>query len=176
MNSISERHALPKSSPASGAQGAQDSGVSISGAFGGITADLLVQSGLACSPLPGHAGAPREVRPDLQRQEPIDLGPALSMQTFLEIFDIFLSSDEVDGLLPVPSLWHPMVIEAIKELVRNATSTASPPPSTRRTRGKRPSHTARNTTSRSSNPPRRRSGARRTSRHHCLAATRRDAR
>lgn len=90
-----------------------------SGAFGGITADLLVQSGLEMARL-----SP-ETQEKLARtgqifnvSNPIDLGPALSMQTFLEIFDILLSSDEVDGLLPVPSLWHPMVIEAILELVK----------------------------------------------------------
>jgi len=90
-----------------------------SGAFGGITADLLVQAGLEMARL-----SP-ETQEKLSRTgqifnvaNPIDLGPALSMQTFLEIFDILLSSDEVDGLLPVPSLWHPMVIDAIVELVK----------------------------------------------------------
>jgi acyl-CoA synthetase (NDP forming) len=57
---------------------------------------------------------------------PIDLGPALSMQTFLEIFDILLSSEEVDGLLPVPSLWHPMVIDAIVELVKKCHTYGKP--------------------------------------------------
>ncbi len=120
VNSISELHSLPKifthMPPLKGKRIAMFTN---SGAFGGITADLLIQSGLEMAKL------------SLKTQErlsrtgqifnvtnPIDLGPALSMQTFLEIFDILLSSDEVDGLLPVPSLWHPMVIEAIMELVK----------------------------------------------------------
>lgn len=120
VNSISELHAMPKifthMPPLKGKRIAMFTN---SGAFGGITADLLVQSGLEMARL-----SP-ETQEKLARTgqifnvaNPIDLGPALSMQTFLEIFDILLSSDEVDGLLPVPSLWHPMVIEAIMELVR----------------------------------------------------------
>ncbi len=120
VKSISELHSLPKifthMPPLKGKRIAMFTN---SGAFGGITADLLIQSGLEMAKL------------SLKTQErlsrtgrifnvtnPIDLGPALSMQTFMEIFDILLSSDEVDGLLPVPSLWHPMVIEAIMELVK----------------------------------------------------------
>jgi len=90
-----------------------------SGAFGGITADLLVQSGLEMARLSPETQEKLARTGQLfNASNPIDLGPALSMQTFLEIFDILLSSDEVDGLLPVPSLWHPMVIEAIVELVK----------------------------------------------------------
>ncbi|HQO00891.1 MAG TPA: hypothetical protein PLI62_01390, partial [Spirochaetota bacterium] len=44
--------------------------------------------------------------------------PAISMQTFLDIFEILLSSNEVDGLLPVPNVWQQVVIDAIMELVR----------------------------------------------------------
>jgi len=120
VNSISELHSMPKifthMPPLKGKRIAMFTN---SGAFGGITADLLVQSGLEMAKL-----SP-ETQEKLARTgqifnvtNPIDLGPALSMQTFLEIFDILLSSDEVDGLLPVPSLWHPMVIDAIMELVK----------------------------------------------------------
>jgi acetyltransferase len=120
VNSISELHSMPKifthMPPLKGKRIAMFTN---SGAFGGITADLLIQSGLEMAKL-----SP-ETQERLSRTgqifnvtNPIDLGPALSMQTFLEIFDILLSSDEVDGLLPVPSLWHPMVIEAIMELVK----------------------------------------------------------
>jgi acetate---CoA ligase (ADP-forming) len=120
VNSISELHSMAKifthMPPLKGKRIAMFTN---SGAFGGITADLLIQSGLEMARL-----SP-ETQEKLARTgqifnvtNPIDLGPALSMQTFLEIFDILLSSDEVDGLLPVPSLWHPMVIEAIMELVK----------------------------------------------------------
>jgi acetyltransferase len=120
VNSISELHSLPKifthMPPLKGKRIVMFTN---SGAFGGITADLLIQSGLEMAKLS------LKTQEKLSRTgrifnvaNPIDLGPALSMQTFLEIFDILLSSDEVDGLLPVPSLWHPMVIEAIMELVK----------------------------------------------------------
>lgn len=120
VNSISELHSLPKMfTHMPPLKGRRIAVFTNSGAFGGITADLLVQSGLEMARLS------KDTQEKLSRtgqifnaSNPIDLGPAISMQTFLEIFDILLSSDEVDGLLPVPSLWHPMVIDAIVELVK----------------------------------------------------------
>ncbi|MBW2673841.1 MAG: CoA-binding protein [Deltaproteobacteria bacterium] len=120
VNSISELHSMPKiftNMPP--LQGPRIAVFTNSGAFGGITADLLVDAGLEMAHL-----SP-ETQEKLSRtgqifnvSNPIDLGPALSMQTFMDIFDILLSSDEVDGLLPIPSLWHPMIIDAIGELVK----------------------------------------------------------
>lgn len=120
VNAISELHSLPKMfTHMPPLKGRRIAVFTNSGAFGGITADLLVQSGLEMARLS------KDTQEKLSRtgqifnaSNPIDLGPAISMHTFLEIFDILLSSDEVDGLLPVPSLWHPMVIEAIVELVK----------------------------------------------------------
>jgi acetyltransferase len=128
VNSISELHALPKIfTRMPPLRGRRIAVFTNSGAFGGITADLLVENGLEMARL-----SP-ETQERLSRtgqifnvRNPIDLGPALSMQTFLEIFDILLSSDEVDGLLPVPSLWHPMVIEAIMELVKKCHAYGKP--------------------------------------------------
>jgi acetyl-CoA synthetase (ADP-forming) len=118
--SISELHSMPKIfTHMPPLKGKRIAVFTNSGAFGGITADLLVEAGLEMAKLSD------ETQDKLSRtgqifnvSNPIDLGPALSMQTFLEIFDILLSSDEVDGLLPVPSLWHPMVIDAIIELTK----------------------------------------------------------
>jgi acetate---CoA ligase (ADP-forming) subunit alpha len=120
VNAISELHSLPKIfTHMPPLKGKRIAVFTNSGAFGGITADLLVQSGLEMARLS------KETQEKLARtgqifnaSNPVDLGPAISMQTFMEIFDILLSSDEVDGLLPVPSLWHPMVIDAIVELVK----------------------------------------------------------
>jgi acyl-CoA synthetase (NDP forming) len=120
VNSISELHSMPKMfTHMPPLKGKRIAVFTNSGAFGGITADLLVQSGLEMARLS------KETQEKLAKtgqifnaSNPVDLGPAISMQTFLEIFDILLSSDEVDGLLPVPSLWHPMVIDAIVELVK----------------------------------------------------------
>ncbi len=49
---------------------------------------------------------------------PVDLGPAMAKQLFLDIFDILLSADEVDGLLPVPNVWQDVIVEAIQELIQ----------------------------------------------------------
>ncbi len=89
-----------------------------SGAFGGISADLIMESGLSMASL-----SP-EIREKLRNTgklynvgNPIDLGPTLSKETFLEIYSILLSSDEVDGLLAVPNIWQKVVIEGIIDLV-----------------------------------------------------------
>lgn len=119
LRSITELHSLPKiftSMPL--LKGKRIVVFTNSGAFGGITADLLIEAGLEMAALSV------ETRFKLSKtgqifnvSNPIDPGPAIPMQTFQEIFDILLTSEDVDGLLAVPSLWHPMVIEAIKELV-----------------------------------------------------------
>ncbi len=120
VNSISELHAMPKIfTHMPPLKGRRIAVFTNSGAFGGITADLLVQAGLEMARLsPATQEKLSRTGQIFNVANPIDLGPALSMQTFLEIFDILLSSGEVDGLLPVPSLWHPMVIDAIVELVK----------------------------------------------------------
>ena len=119
-NSISELHSLPRIfTHMPPLKGKRIAVFTNSGAFGGITADLLIQAGLEMARLsPETQSRLAKTGQMFNVRNPIDLGPALSMETFLEIFDILLSSEEVDGLLPVPSLWHPMVIEAIMALVK----------------------------------------------------------
>lgn len=128
LDCVSDLHALPKIFTCMPPlRGPRIAVFTNSGAFGGITADLLVQSGLSMARLsPETQERLARTGQIFNVKNPIDLGPALSMQTFLEIFDILLSSDEVDGLLPVPSLWHPMVIEAIEELVRKCHAYGKP--------------------------------------------------
>jgi len=48
-------------------------------------------------------------------KNPVDIGPA-PPQTYLDIFDILLSAKEVDGLLPLLSVWQPFVIDCLLEL------------------------------------------------------------
>ena len=90
-----------------------------SGAFGGITSDLLVEAGFEIPTL----------STELQQQiakcgklynvsNPIDLGPTLSLQTFIDIFTNLLSSDEIDGILAVPNVWQQVVIDGILELIK----------------------------------------------------------
>lgn len=118
--SISELHSLPKvfmTMPP--LKGRRIVVFTNSGAFGGIAADLLIAAGLAMArlspPLQERLRATGQI---FNAANPIDLGPAISMQTYQAIFDILLASGEVDGILAIPSLWHPMVIEAIGELIR----------------------------------------------------------
>ena len=120
VNSISELHSLPKIfTDMPPLLGPRIAVFTNSGAFGGITADLLVDAGLEMAHLSPETQEKLSGTGQIFNvSNPIDLGPALSMQTFLDIFDILLSSDEVDGLLPIPSLWHPMIIDAIGELVK----------------------------------------------------------
>ena len=128
VQSISELHSLPKifiTMPP--LKGGRIAVFTNSGAFGGITADLLIAAGLSMARL-----AP-EVQQRLQATgqvfnaaNPIDLGPTISMQTFQDIFDILLTCDEVDGLLAVPSLWHPVMIEVITELVKKCHAHGKP--------------------------------------------------
>jgi acyl-CoA synthetase (NDP forming) len=128
VQSISELHSLPRIfTHMPPLKGRRIAVFTNSGAFGGITADLLVQSGLKMAQLsPETQEKLARTGQIFNAANPIDLGPAISMQTFLDIFDILLSSDEVDGLLPVPSLWHPMVIEAIMELVKKCHAYGKP--------------------------------------------------
>jgi len=126
--SIAELHSLPKifiTMPP--LKGKRIAVFTNSGAFGGITADLLIGAGLSMARL-----AP-ETQERLQSSgqifnaaNPIDLGPTISMQTFRDIFEILLTSGDVDGLLAVPSLWHPVMIEVITELVKQCHTHGKP--------------------------------------------------
>ncbi len=118
LKSISELYTLPKiftSMPLM--KGRRVAVFTNSGAFGGITADLIVESGLEM------ASFSEETRERLRStaklfnvSNPVDLGPTLGKQTFIDIWDAILSSDSVDGLLAVPNVWQKVVVEAICEL------------------------------------------------------------
>ena len=42
----------------------------------------------------------------------------MNIQPYLDIFEILLATDTIDGLLPIPNVWQDFVIEAIVELVK----------------------------------------------------------
>ncbi len=119
LKSISELHSLPKIFSAMPLlRGKRIAVMTNSGAFGGIAADLIVEAGLEMARLsPTTQNRLEKVGQLFNAKNPVDLGPAMAKQTFLDIFDILLSADEVDGLLPVPNVWQDVVIEAIIELV-----------------------------------------------------------
>ncbi|MBP7583669.1 MAG: CoA-binding protein [Spirochaetes bacterium] len=120
LKSISELHSMPKiftTMPL--LRGNRIAVVTNSGAFGGIAADLLVEAGLEMAVLSEKTQAKLAKTGQLfNAKNPVDLGPAMAKQMFLDIFEILLSADEVDGLLPVPNVWQDVVLEAIIELVK----------------------------------------------------------
>ena len=119
LQSIRELHSLPKMfTHMPPLRGKRIAMITNSGAFGGITADLLVENGLEMASISKTTQEKlRQTGTLYNTANPVDLGPALSLQTFLDIYDILLSSDEIDGLLPVPNVWQEIVIEGIIELI-----------------------------------------------------------
>jgi acetyltransferase len=117
---ISELHSMPKiftTMPL--LKGKRIAIFTNSGAFGGITSDLLVEAGFEIPTLSS------ELQQQIARcgklynvSNPIDLGPTLSLQTFIDIFTNLLSSDEIDGILAVPNVWQQVVIDGILELMK----------------------------------------------------------
>lgn len=90
-----------------------------SGAFGGISSDLLAEAGFEIPTLS------RDLQHSIDQSgklynvsNPIDLGPTLSLQTFIDIFRNLLSSDEIDGILAIPNVWQKVVIDGILELMK----------------------------------------------------------
>lgn len=119
LKSISELHSLPKMFTTMPLlRGKNIAVITNSGAFGGIAADILIEHGLKLPNLSPSTQSRLEKTGQLfNAKNPVDLGPAMSKQMFIDIFDILLSSDEVDGLLPIPNVWQDVVIEAILELI-----------------------------------------------------------
>jgi acyl-CoA synthetase (NDP forming) len=119
LQSINELHSLPKMfTHMPPLRGKRIAMITNSGAFGGITADLLIENGLEMASISKTTQDKLKKTGTLYNAaNPVDLGPALSLQTFLDIYDILLSSDEIDGLLPVPNVWQEIVIEGIIELI-----------------------------------------------------------
>ncbi|MCP4138085.1 MAG: hypothetical protein GY754_44390 [bacterium] len=118
--SITELHSLPKMfTHMPPMKGKKVAVFTNSGAFGGITADFLIEAGLEMVTLsPKTQEKLSKTGQIFNVANPVDLGPAMSPQTYLDIFEILLSADEVDGLLPVPSVWREFVIDAMSELVK----------------------------------------------------------
>jgi acetyltransferase len=119
LKSVEELHTLPKifttMPPLTGKRIAIFTN---SGAFGGITSDLLVENGFEIPRLSAETQARLQQTGKLfNAANPIDLGPAMDIKQFVDIFDILLASDEIDGLLPIPNVWQTVVIDAILELI-----------------------------------------------------------
>jgi acyl-CoA synthetase (NDP forming) len=119
LQSIDELHSLPKmfiKMPL--LKGKRVAMFTNSGAFGSISADLLVEAGLQVVRLTTQTQEKlKKAGQVFNIKNPVDIGPA-PPQTYLDIFEILLSADEVDGLLPLLSVWQPFVIDTLLELLK----------------------------------------------------------
>ncbi len=89
-----------------------------SGAFGGISADFVAKNGLSMVRLsPETKKKLRKAGHLFNADNPVDLGPGLSKQSYLDIYEILLSAPEVDGLLPIPSIWQNFIIDSLVDLL-----------------------------------------------------------
>lgn len=119
LKSIGELHSMPKMlTEMPLLRGNRVAVFTNSGAFGSISADLMVESGLDIPRL-GMASRDRlaKIGGVFNVNNPVDIGPA-PPQTYLDIFDILLSDNEIDGLLLMSSIWREFIIDVMKELVK----------------------------------------------------------
>ena len=119
LKSINELHSLPKMfTEMPLLKGNRVAMFTNSGAFGSIAADLLVEADLRMVPLSGQTQDKlKKAGQVFNVKNPVDIGPA-PPQTYLDIFEILLSADEVDGLLPLLSVWQTFVIDTLHELLK----------------------------------------------------------
>ncbi len=119
LQSIDELHSMPKiftEMPL--LKGRRIAMFTNSGAFGSISADLLVDAGLQVVRLkPETQEKLKKAGQVFNINNPVDIGPALP-QTYLDIYEILLSADEVDGILPLLSVWQTFVIDTLLELMK----------------------------------------------------------
>lgn len=119
LKSIDELHSMPKiftEMPL--LKGRRIAMFTNSGAFGSISADLLVEAGIQVVRLkPETQEKLKKAGQVFNINNPVDIGPA-PPQTYLDIYEILLSADEVDGLLPLLSVWQTFVIDTLLELMK----------------------------------------------------------
>ena len=120
LKSIDELHTLPKMfSEMPPLKGKRIAAFTNTGAFGTIAADLLVDAGLQMVRLSSRTQERlKKAGQVFNAKNPVDIGPAPPPQTYLDIFEILLSADEVDGLLPLLSVWQTFVIDCLLELLK----------------------------------------------------------
>jgi acyl-CoA synthetase (NDP forming) len=89
-----------------------------SGAFGGISIDMMLEGGLEKAVLSKETQDRLSATGKIYNAaNPVDIGPTVSEQTLIDIFNILLSSNEVDGLLAFTNVWMPVILDVLAELV-----------------------------------------------------------
>ncbi len=119
LKSIDELHSMPKMlTEMPILKGRRIAMFTNSGAFGSISADLLVEADLQVVRLSSQTQEKlKKAGQVFNIKNPVDIGPA-PPQTYLDIYEILLSADEVDGLLPLLSVWQTFVIDTLLELMK----------------------------------------------------------
>ncbi len=119
LQSIDELHSMPKMlTEMPLLKGRRIAMFTNSGAFGSISADLLVGADLEVVRLsPQTQEKLKKAGQVFNIKNPVDIGPA-PPQTYLDIYEILLSADEVDGILPLLSVWQTFVIDTLLELMK----------------------------------------------------------
>lgn len=119
LRSVSELYTLPKiftTMPV--LKGNRIAIFTNSGAFGGITSDILTEEGFVVPKFSDELKSRLAATGKLYNAcNPVDLGPGMSFKMFQDIFEILLTSDEIDGILAIPNVWQPVVLDAINDLV-----------------------------------------------------------
>jgi len=119
LKSISELYSLPKMlTEMPLLRGNRIAAFTNSGAFGSISADIMVDAGLTIPRLsPETREKLSKIKGVFNVNNPVDIGPALP-QVYLDLIDIILAAPEVDGLLLMSSIWRDFVIDVIKEVIK----------------------------------------------------------
>ncbi|MBN1471320.1 MAG: CoA-binding protein [Syntrophaceae bacterium] len=119
LQSIDELHSMPKMlTEMPLLKGRRIAMFTNSGAFGSISADLLVEADLEVVRLsPQTQEKLKKAGQVFNIKNPVDIGPA-PPQTYLDIYEILLSADEVDGIFPLLSVWQTFVIDTLLELMK----------------------------------------------------------
>ena len=98
-----------------------------SGAFGGISADLLISEGFNMPDFSPGLMNDLGLNGKLYNQSnPVDLGPAFSTEIYINIFKILAKSDEVDGILIIANVWQDFIINALAEIVKLSNKIGKP--------------------------------------------------
>jgi len=88
-----------------------------SGAFGSIGADLLANTDLVMAEFSKETKSKlRQIPGVFNANNPVDIGPA-PPEIYLEIYNILITSGEVDGLLHIVGIWQDFVKDVMNALV-----------------------------------------------------------
>lgn len=118
LQSIEELHSLPKMFTRMPLlSGNRIAVFTTSGAFGSVGADLLANTELVMAEFSEETKSRLSRIPGVfNATNPVDIGPA-PPEIYLEIYNILLTSGEVDGMLHLAGIWRDFVKDVMQALV-----------------------------------------------------------